>query len=159
MRTCYELLSWYLKMFDSYENYKTHSVSFKSRNRILLTTEMLLRHSWYVSAGEAPLVIARGGYSGLFPESSQYAYQFAMSTSLKSVVLFCDLQLTKDGASMCHSDLRLDNSTTIASAFPKGQKTYTVNGERIRGWFSVDFTADEIFNNVACKYLSSIALT
>ncbi|XP_020102403.1 glycerophosphodiester phosphodiesterase GDPDL7-like [Ananas comosus] len=104
---------------------------------------------WQTLSGEAPLVIARGGYSGLFPESSQYAYQFAMSTSLKSVVLFCDLQLTKDGASMCHSDLRLDNSTTIASAFPKGQKTYTVNGERIRGWFSVDFTADEIFNNVA----------
>ncbi|XP_073004059.1 glycerophosphodiester phosphodiesterase GDPDL7-like [Typha latifolia] len=103
---------------------------------------------WLTLNGSAPSVIARGGYSGLFPESSQYAYQFAISTSLKEVVLLCDLQLTKDGAGICRSNLRLDNSTNIATVFPKGKKKYTVNGEAIIGWFSVDFTSDQLYNNV-----------
>ncbi|KAJ8461742.1 hypothetical protein OPV22_034668 [Ensete ventricosum] len=104
---------------------------------------------WQTLSGEAPVVVARGGLSGIFPESSQYAYQVAQSTSLKNVVLFCDLQLTKDGGGICRSDLRLDNSTTISSVFPKGQKTYSVNGQPLAGWFSVDFTSDQIYNNVS----------
>ncbi|KAK1288776.1 putative glycerophosphoryl diester phosphodiesterase 2 [Acorus calamus] len=97
----------------------------------------------------APIVIARGGFSGLFPDSSQFAYQFAVSTSLLDVVLFCDLQLTKDGTGICRSDLRLDNSTNIATVYPRQQKSYAVNGETIRGWFSIDFTADQLFTNVS----------
>ncbi|CAL9196333.1 unnamed protein product [Musa hybrid cultivar] len=104
---------------------------------------------WQTLSGEAPVVVARGGFSGIFPESSQYAYQIAESTSLKNVVLLCDLQLTKDGGGICQSDLRLDNSTTISSVFPKGQKTYSVNGQPLTGWFSVDFTSDQIYNNVS----------
>ncbi|KAG0491371.1 hypothetical protein HPP92_004769 [Vanilla planifolia] len=68
--------------------------------------------------------------------------------SLQDVVLFCDLQLTKDGVGICKTDLRLDNSTNIASVFPKRGNTYQVNGQQVRGWFSVDFTADELFSNV-----------
>ncbi|XP_073098785.1 glycerophosphodiester phosphodiesterase GDPDL7-like isoform X2 [Elaeis guineensis] len=98
--------------------------------------------------GNAPLVIARGGYSGIFPESSQFAYQFALATSLKETVLLCDLQLTKDGAGICRSDLKLDNSTTISTAFPKRGTTYSVNGQSVHGWFSVDFTSDELLGNV-----------
>ncbi|CAL9075451.1 unnamed protein product [Musa textilis] len=104
---------------------------------------------WQTLSGEAPVVVARGGFSGIFPDSSQYAYQIAQSTSLKNVVLLCDLQLTKDGGGICQSDLRLDNSTTISSVFPKGQKTYSVNGQPLTGWFSVDFTSDQIYNNVS----------
>ncbi|KAI0502592.1 hypothetical protein KFK09_017546 [Dendrobium nobile] len=104
---------------------------------------------WQTLSGYPPLVIARGGFSGIFPESSQYAYQFAVSpSSLKNVVLFCDLQLTKDSIGICKADLRLDNSTNIASIFPKRGNTYKVNGQPIRGWFSIDFTAEELFNNV-----------
>ncbi|XP_073002000.1 glycerophosphodiester phosphodiesterase GDPDL7-like [Typha latifolia] len=103
---------------------------------------------WLTLRGNAPAIVARGGYSGLFPESSEFAYQFALSTSLKDVILLCDLQLTKDGAGICKTDLRLDNSTNIATIFPKRRKTYSVNGESIRGWFSVDFTLDEIYNNI-----------
>lgn len=102
-------------------------------------------------AANAPLVIARGGFSGVFPESSQYAYQFALANSVKNVVLYCDLQLTKDGAGICLSDYRLDNSTTISSVFPEGQKTYPVNGQQLQGWFSVDFTSDQLYNNVSCE--------
>ncbi|XP_010943202.1 glycerophosphodiester phosphodiesterase GDPDL7 [Elaeis guineensis] len=103
---------------------------------------------WKTLSGNAPLVIARGGFSGIFPESSQFAYQFALASSLKETVLLCDLQLTKDGAGICLSDLKLDNSTTISSVFPKRDTTYSVNGQSLKGWFSVDFTTDELISNV-----------
>lgn len=102
-------------------------------------------------AGKQPLVIARGGFSGLFPESSSFANQMALSLSLQDTVLFCNLQLTKDGIGICLSDIRLDNSTNIALVYPKGQKTYDVNGNQVHGWFALDYTIDQLFNNVSRK--------
>ncbi|XP_020582767.1 LOW QUALITY PROTEIN: glycerophosphodiester phosphodiesterase GDPDL7-like [Phalaenopsis equestris] len=105
---------------------------------------------WQTLNGSPPLVVARGGFSGIFPESSSYAYDSAKSaSSLHNVVVLCDLQLTKDSIGICKSDLRLDNSTNIATIFPKRGNTYRVNGQAVRGWFSVDFTAEELFTNVA----------
>ncbi|KAL6888393.1 hypothetical protein ACP4OV_009419 [Aristida adscensionis] len=104
---------------------------------------------WKTLSGRPPQVIARGGFSGLFPDSSQMAYQFALSTSLPDVVVFCDLQLSKDGMGLCKTGLTLDNSTTIAEVFPKMEKTYKVHGGDVRGWFSVDFTTDQLVQNVS----------
>ncbi|XP_039788508.1 glycerophosphodiester phosphodiesterase GDPDL7-like [Panicum virgatum] len=98
--------------------------------------------------GRPPQVVARGGFSGLFPDSSQFAYQFALSTSLPDVVLFCDLQFSKDSMGMCKTGLTLDNSTTVSEIFPKMAKTYKVHGEDVHGWFSLDFTADQLIQNV-----------
>lgn len=117
-----------------------------------------MTHISHPYAGNAPLVIARGGYSGIFPGSSQFAYQFALATSLKETVLLCDLQLTKDGAGICLSNLKLDNSTTISTAFPKRDSTYSVNGQSLHGWFSVDFTSDELLSNVTSKYIVVLVL-
>ncbi|KAH7546202.1 hypothetical protein FEM48_Zijuj01G0175600 [Ziziphus jujuba var. spinosa] len=104
---------------------------------------------WMTLSGEQPLVIARGGFSGLFPESSSFANQMTESVSLNGVVMLCNLQLTSDGVGICLSDIRLDNSTTISSLFPKGAKSYTINGVNLRGWFSLDFTSDVLLNNVS----------
>ncbi|KAB1225990.1 putative glycerophosphoryl diester phosphodiesterase 3 [Morella rubra] len=106
---------------------------------------------WLTLNGERPLVIARGGFSGLFPESSSFANQMAQALSLPDMVAFCNLQLTKDGIGICLSDIRLDSSTNIALVYPNGQKTYDVNGKKVNGWFSVDYTIDQLFNNVSCK--------
>lgn len=103
---------------------------------------------WLTQTGAAPLVIARGGYSGLFPESSTYAYQTATATGLPDLVSFCDLQMTKDGSGICHSNILLDNSTDIGNAFPKGSKTYNVNGKSVTGWFTIDYTVDQLLDNV-----------
>ncbi|KAL5983229.1 hypothetical protein ACLOJK_017313 [Asimina triloba] len=100
-------------------------------------------------AGEAPLVVARGGYSGVFPDSSQYAFDFAISTSVHNSALLCDLQFTKDGAGLCRTDLRLDNSTNIVDVFPEGKKTYKVNGESVTGWFGIDYISDDLLTNVS----------
>lgn len=104
---------------------------------------------WLTLNGDEPLVIARGGFSGLFPESSSYATKMAIDTSLANVVVFCNLQLTKDGFGICQTDIRLDNSTNIALVFPKSQKVYKVNGQDVRGWFALDYTSDQIFDNVS----------
>ncbi|WVZ77578.1 hypothetical protein U9M48_025432 [Paspalum notatum var. saurae] len=103
---------------------------------------------WQTLSGRPPQVIARGGFSGLFPDSSQFAYQFALSTSLPDVVLFCDLQFSSDGMGFCKTGLLLDNSTTVSETFPKMQKTYKVHGEDVLGWFSLEFTADQLAQNV-----------
>ncbi|XP_068645018.1 glycerophosphodiester phosphodiesterase GDPDL7-like [Aristolochia californica] len=99
---------------------------------------------WQTLNGEAPLVIARGGYSGLFPDASSSALEFAQRSSLKDLALFCDLQMSKDGMGFCLTNLRLDNSTNISQLFPKGSKAYSVNGEELNGWFPVDFTSVQL---------------
>jgi len=103
---------------------------------------------WLTLSGEQPIVVAHGGFSGLFPESSSFANQIAVSTGMPDVVVSCNLQLTKDGIGLCLPDIRIDNSTTISSIYPKGQKSYNVNGQNLRGWFTLDFTSDELLNNV-----------
>ncbi|KAJ6731771.1 GLYCEROPHOSPHODIESTER PHOSPHODIESTERASE GDPDL6-RELATED [Salix purpurea] len=104
---------------------------------------------WLTLNGRGPSVIARGGFSGLFPESSDFANQMALATSLSDVVVLCNLQLTKDGVGICQGDIRLDNTTNIAMVFEKGSKTYKVNGQDITGWFAIDFTADQLLANVS----------
>jgi glycerophosphoryl diester phosphodiesterase len=105
----------------------------------------------YLPSGERPLVIARGGFSGLFPESSADANSMAIAMSLPDVVLLCNLQLSKDGIGVCTSDIRLNNSTNVQLIYPDAKKTYTVNGKEETGWFSLDYTIDELLNNLTCK--------
>ncbi|KAF3507096.1 hypothetical protein F2Q69_00001052 [Brassica cretica] len=104
---------------------------------------------WLTLNGQEPGVVARGGFSGLFPESSASANAFAISTSSPGLTMLCNLQMTKDGVGICLPDIRLDNSTTISTLFPKAQKTYKVNGQDLKGWFALDYSADTIFSNVS----------
>lgn len=90
------------------------------------------------------MVIARGGFSGLFPDSSLYAYSLAVQTGLPNLHVWCDVQLTKDGAGICFPDLRLNNGSDIDNLYKNRRSTYLVNGVSTQGWFSVDFTLDEL---------------
>ncbi|KAJ6314528.1 hypothetical protein OIU78_018079 [Salix suchowensis] len=67
-----------------------------------------------------------------------------MPTSLSDVVLWCDVQLTKDGVGICAPDLRLDNSTNISQVLKSKDKFYLVDGVPTRGWFTVDFTLSDL---------------
>ncbi|CAA2956469.1 Probable glycerophosphoryl diester phosphodiesterase 1 [Olea europaea subsp. europaea] len=99
---------------------------------------------WQTLEGDSPLVIARGGFSGLFPDSGRYAYQLAVQVGLPSVVVWCDVQLTKDGDGICFPDLKLENGSDIDTIFEKRGNTYPVNGVDMTGWFSVDFTLHDL---------------
>ncbi|XP_044981436.1 glycerophosphodiester phosphodiesterase GDPDL7-like isoform X1 [Hordeum vulgare subsp. vulgare] len=110
---------------------------------------------WLTLSGRRPVVVARGGFSGLLPESGQLAYNFAMHSSVCDVVLFCDLQLSSDGVGFCHSSLRLDNSSDIAQSFPNRGSTYQVNGQDVQGWFSLDFKSKELHDIVLSQNILS----
>ncbi|XP_042485168.1 glycerophosphodiester phosphodiesterase GDPDL3-like [Macadamia integrifolia] len=105
--------------------------------------------SWQTLSGNAPLVVARGGFSGIFPDSSYEAYNMALMTSLADVILWCDVQLTKDEAGICFPTLNLENSSDISRVF-KNTNVYLVNGVPVRGSFSVDYTVNQL-SNVFCK--------
>lgn len=99
---------------------------------------------WQTLSGVAPLAIARGGFSGLFPDSSFNAYVLAVSTSLPDLVLWCDVQLTKDAAGICFPDLKLDNASDVNMVFKNRESTYIVSGVPTKGWFSIDYNLKDL---------------
>ncbi|KAJ1392516.1 PLC-like phosphodiesterase, TIM beta/alpha-barrel domain superfamily [Sesbania bispinosa] len=113
---------------------------------LLLALVSAQRSEWNTLNGSPPLVIAHGGFSGIFPASSDVAYNMAVLTNGPDVILWCDLQLTKDAVGICLADVNLDNSTFISSVFQNKSKTYLVNGVPINGYFSVDYTFKDISN-------------
>lgn len=107
-------------------------------------------HWAFAIAGNAPIVIAEGGFSGVFPDSSKNAYVFALSSTSGDTVLWCNVQLTKDGVGICLRDLLMDNCTSISQAYRAGKKAYLVNGEEKKGWFPIDYTMSSL-QSVICK--------
>ncbi|XP_027932858.1 glycerophosphodiester phosphodiesterase GDPDL3-like [Vigna unguiculata] len=103
--------------------------------------------TWNTLSGNPPLVIARGGFSGIFPDSSDFAYLFAVAASLKNVILWCDVQLTKDAQGICIPDLKLENATNIAQNAKYKSSTYPVNGATTSGYFSMDYTLEDLRSN------------
>jgi hypothetical protein len=63
------------------------------------------------------MIIAHGGFSGLFPDSSQHAYWFALQISMPDVALWCDVQLTEDRLGICFPSLDLQDATDISDSF------------------------------------------
>ncbi|XP_074310859.1 glycerophosphodiester phosphodiesterase GDPDL3-like [Silene latifolia] len=116
-----------------------------------LTCAQKSTSKWLTLDGSAPLVIARGGLSGMFPDSSYLAYNATMMNSVPDVVLWCDVQLTKDGAGICFPSLMLDNASTVTYVYPKNRMSrYNVDGNLIQAYFPSDFSLKE---------LASVALT
>lgn len=138
--------------------------SIRQENSPILFILRYMIHQWicfgFSFAGNAPLVVARGGFSGLFPDSSADAYGIIGALGLPNVVYWCDVQLTKDGEGICFPDLRLESGSTV-DALPGQEnkhKTYLVNGVSMQGWFTVDFTLDEL-GNTSCKFICLMAFS
>lgn len=106
--------------------------------------------AWNTLDGKPPLVIARGGSSGLFPDQTPAAYVFAATFSLPSFsALMCDLQMTKDGIGICRTGIDLGLSTTVSTIFPNLSSVYSVNGVPTKGYFSVDLTSIQALENIS----------
>ncbi|KAL7130874.1 hypothetical protein ABFS83_13G161400 [Erythranthe nasuta] len=99
---------------------------------------------WQTLTGNPPLVIAKGGFSGIFPDSGLNAYRLAVRTGLSNSLAWCDVYLTKDGVGICFPDLRLENASNIGEVYGDKHNTYTVNGVSVEGWFALDFTLDDL---------------
>ncbi|KAL2322738.1 hypothetical protein Fmac_027117 [Flemingia macrophylla] len=104
------------------------------------------RTTWNTLSGSPPLVIAHGGFSGIFPDSSGVAYDLAIQTGLENLIVWCDVQLTKDREGICVPNIKLENATNIDKIFKNRKNTYPVNGVQTSAYFSVDFTFKELYN-------------
>ncbi|KAI4374802.1 hypothetical protein MLD38_012753 [Melastoma candidum] len=69
---------------------------------------------WLTLSGNAPVVVARGGFSGIFPDSSSLAYQVIALTSTSDVIFWCDIQLTKDGVGWFSIDFTTSDLANVS---------------------------------------------
>ena len=91
-----------------------------------------------------PIVIAHRGASGYVPEHTLAAYAMAMLQGADFIEP--DLVMTKDGHLIARHDNVLDLSTDVGNRpeFAGRKTTKTVDGVTVTGWFSEDFTLEEI---------------
>lgn len=90
------------------------------------------------------MVIAKGGFSGLFPKSSSTAYSFAIIASSPDTIMWHNLKMTKDSIGVCIPDMNLNRYTNTAHFYSERKTTYIVNGVSLIGWFTTNFTSTEL---------------
>lgn len=91
-----------------------------------------------------PLIIAHRGASGLRPEHTASAYRLAIAQGADFIEP--DLVLTKDAVLVCRHENEIGGTTDVAkrSEFAARRTVKTVDGERVEGWFTEDFTLAEL---------------
>ncbi|XP_057472940.1 glycerophosphodiester phosphodiesterase GDPD6-like isoform X1 [Actinidia eriantha] len=91
-----------------------------------------------------PYNIAHRGSNGEIPEETAAAYLKAIEEGTDFIET--DILASKDGALICFHDETLDATTDIAEhkEFANRKRTYDVQGVNKTGYFSVDFTLEEL---------------
>ena len=94
--------------------------------------------------GDDVIVIAHRGASAERPEHTLAAYERAIDQGADYIEL--DLVLTKDGAFVARHENELSETTDVAvrPEFGDRRTTKVIDGEKVTGWFSEDFTLAEI---------------
>lgn len=99
---------------------------------------------YHCCAESAPIIIANGGSSGIYPDQTYTAYADAANSSALPLALLCDLQLTKDSQGICRTGWNLADSTNVTNLDPS---SYNIRGEAVHGYFSVDYTQTQLLVN------------
>ncbi|MEU9122768.1 glycerophosphodiester phosphodiesterase [Streptomyces sp. NPDC048506] len=91
-----------------------------------------------------PLVIGHRGACGYRPEHTFGSYQLALD--LGADVIEQDLVPTKDGHLVCRHENDITATTDVADhpEFAGRKTTKTVDGKKLTGWFTEDFTLAEL---------------
>lgn len=91
-----------------------------------------------------PIVIAHRGASAELPEHTLEAYTLAIAQGADYIEP--DLVPTKDGHLVARHENEIGGTTDVASRpeFAARRKTKMIDGERIEGWFTEDFTLAEL---------------
>lgn len=91
-----------------------------------------------------PLVIAHRGASGYRPEHSRAAYELAFTLGADAVEP--DIVATKDGVLVLRHENEISGTTNIAAhkEFADRRATKVIDGQKITGWFTEDFTWNEL---------------
>ncbi len=122
----------------------------------------MVRHGWLVafiagitlmslegSAKEAPLaarvlVIGHRGASALRPEHTLASYGKAIADGADFIEP--DLVMTRDGVPVARHENEISGTTDVAqhAEFASRKATKTIDGHAVTGWFTEDFTLDEL---------------
>ncbi|MFI7487098.1 glycerophosphodiester phosphodiesterase [Micromonospora echinaurantiaca] len=95
-------------------------------------------------AGNRPLVIAHRGASGYRPEHTLEAYRLAIRQGADFIEP--DLVSTSDGVLVARHENEISGTTDVATRpeFATRRATKTIDGTRVTGWFTEDFTLAEL---------------
>ena len=94
--------------------------------------------------GKPPKVIAHRGASGYRPEHTLAAYELAIEQGADFIEP--DLVVTRDGVLIARHENELSLTTDVARRpqFAARRRTQRIDGKDATGWFSEDFTLEEI---------------
>ncbi|OMP08016.1 Glycerophosphoryl diester phosphodiesterase [Corchorus olitorius] len=91
-----------------------------------------------------PYNIAHRGSNGEIPEATAAAYMRAIEEGADFIET--DILSSKDGVLICFHDVTLDDTTDVKEhkEFANRKRTYEVQGVNTTGFFTVDFTLEEL---------------
>lgn len=91
-----------------------------------------------------PIVIAHRGASGYRPEHTVSSYQLAIEQGADFIEP--DLVMTKDGVLIARHENEISTTTDVAERpeFANRRTTKTIDDEVFEGWFTEDFTLEEL---------------
>ncbi len=107
-------------------------------------------------SGQRPIVIAHRGASGERPEHTLAAYQLAIEQGASFIEP--DLVLTKDGVLVVRHENEISETTNVSgkTEFEGRRTTKTIDGKKVTGWFTEDFTLAELKSLRAKERLSDL---
>ncbi|MDB5496745.1 MAG: glpQ [Phenylobacterium sp.] len=97
-----------------------------------------------------PLIIAHRGASGERPESTLMAFRLAIAEGADFIEP--DLVLTKDGHFVVRHENEISQTTDVAlrPEFASRRTTRQIQGQAVSGWFTEDFTLEEL-KTIRCR--------
>lgn len=95
-------------------------------------------------AAAQPILIAHRGASADRPEHTLMAYRLAIAQGADYIEP--DLVITSDGVLVARHENEISETTDVADhpAFASRRTTKTIDGKHITGWFTEDFTLEEL---------------
>lgn len=95
-----------------------------------------------MAASKAPIVIGHRGACGYRPEHTLASYELAIEMGADFIEP--DLVSTKDGVLVARHENEISGTTDVAEKFPARKTTKTIDGQKVEGWFTEDFTLAEL---------------
>jgi glycerophosphoryl diester phosphodiesterase len=93
-------------------------------------------------SGGPPLVIGHRGAAGHRPEHTLASYELAIDYGVDFIEP--DLVSTKDGILIARHENDISGTSDVGQKFPERRATKTIDGKKITGYFTEDFTLAEI---------------
>jgi glycerophosphoryl diester phosphodiesterase len=88
------------------------------------------------------IIIGHRGASGTLPEHTLESYKLAVKQGADYIEP--DVVSTRDGVLIARHENEISGTTDVASKFPRRKRTKVIDGRKVTGWFSEDFTWKEI---------------